>query len=552
MAATESSPWRVTAMAAAALLAVVAVAAGTAGARAQQEGSDDGSPGGPVAGSVQQAYEPITAVEAAAMEQPANTEVALPDGVERLQLQAVKVGREAAEPTIGVDAAGNAFFAAGTFDGAASPVVPRTEVLRSTDGGVTWESVQPDLPARAESEPPVTLDPYVYVDDVTGRVFNLELYVGCSYLLYSDDLGETWSRNPAACGEFANDHQTIVAGPRPAGSNVPPTGLYHDRYVYYCFNRIIDANCGRSVDGGATFQPTAQPAFFGYDPELQQLCGGLHGHIATDPDGRLLVPKGHCGNPWIAVSEDAGDSWTRTKVSDVSAGDTHLSVRSDSAGNLYFTWFDADKRLPYLAVSTDHGATWSEPLMIAPPGVTEVNFPVLEAGDPGHVVVNFPGATDPDRDGDTRPWSQYVAVSTDVLEAVDDDPSTTPLFQSATANDADDPAVDGDSIDPIHRGDCTGRCAGLWDFQEVVVAPSGQAWAAAADDCVKLCEFAAAPNSKTVGDGIAIRQIGGPSLLSSHCAFDEAGLLDNFVQARCRTTSESGIREEESRPAMSK
>ncbi len=460
-------------------------------------------PGGvPVAGSVQNVYRAITrtdfdAAVAADGAAPSTTDIPVPEGSEPLTLQATRVGREAAEPTLGVTSDGTAFFAAGTFDGAAV-VAPRTEVKRSTDGGLTWETVTPALPDRLKSEPPVTLDPMVYVDEATDRVFNLELYVGCSYLLFSDDNADSWNRAPAACGDYVNDHQTIIAGAIPPDAAVP-VSTYQDRWVYYCFNRVIDANCGRSIDGGQTWSPTATPAYVGFDPDNGGLCGGLHGHIATDPEGRLFVPKGHCNKPFVSMSSDGGDTWTRTQVSDISAASTHLSVAADAAGNVYFLWWDATYRRPWLSVSTDHGATWGEPLMISPPGVTEVNFPVLVAGDEGRLAINFPGTTSTDPTDTTRPWNEYVVVVTDAHTA-------DPVFYSATAND---PATD-----VFHRGDCNGRCAGLWDFVDVVIAPgTGEAWAAAADACIRNCDEKPA-SDKQVGDGVAIRQIGGPRLLT--------------------------------------
>lgn len=496
-------------LAAVVLLGTVGFDVGTAETEVFTSSAEAGS----VEGSVQDAYHPIrqTAFEAGTANTSRLSDLA--EGTELLELQAVRVGREAAEPTIGVDIDGNAFFAAGTFDGV-GVVVPRTEVLRSTDGGVTWESVQPTLPGSLRSEPPITLDPMVYVDAATGRVFNLELYAGCSYLLISDDDADSWTRSPLSCGNFVNDHQTIISGPRPVNANLPEAAeTYNGRWLYYCFNRVADANCGRSLDGGLTWSPTPEPAFFGFDPDAGGLCGGLHGHIATDPDGRLLLPKGHCGTPWIAVSEDGGDSWIRTQVSEISARDIHLSITADDAGNLYFLWWD-DDGVPWLSVSRDHGATWEEPFMIAPPGVLEVNFPVIEAGDEGHIAINFPGTTET---GDTRAWNQYVVVSENAH-------TETPLFLSATAND---PATD-----PIHRGACAGRCAGLWDFQDVVIAPNGEAWAAAADDCVLACDRGA--NSlKTVGDGVAIRQIAGPRLRSGWCETPASVVPDGTSEQRC-------------------
>ena len=224
---------------------------------------------------------------------------------------------------------------------------------------------------------------------------------------------------------------------------------------------------------------TARPgtAFAGFDPQAGGLCGGLHGHGDTDSEGRVFIPKGHCGYPWVSISEDGGETWRKTEgrtlpgiqVSDtIGAAATHLAVATDAADNVYMTWWDAAGRLPYLSISRDHGTTLSDPLMIAPPGVAEVNFPVIEAGDEGKIAINFPGTTVDDMEDKKRPWNQYIVASTNALAA-------NPLFVSTTANPVDD---------PIHRGDCLQRCAGMFDFLDIQISPhDGDIWATATNTC---------------------------------------------------------------------
>ncbi len=417
-----------------------------------------------------------------------------------LVLSATKIGRKASEPTIGVMPDGRAFITASDFDGL-SPATPRTLIYSSTDGNASWHNVSALV--AGQPTPPTTLDPYLFVDPDTGRVYNDDLTVGCSYLQWTDDGGKTWSRgNPLACEAPVDDHQTLVTGHPIAG--LTTTG--YPKIVYYCVNKVGDAQCARSLDGGTVFTPTGQPAFVGYEQPTDAnggasgLCGGLHGHIATDPTGRLMLPKGHCSRPMLAISEDGGANWRQVLVNRMLTASSQTAVASDSKGNLYYTWIGKDDLLPYLAVSRDHGRSWGPALLIAPPGVAAVNFPSIDASDPGHIAISFPGTTDRQTSA-ARPWNYYVTVTTDALAG-------RPTFHSATANPVKD---------PVHRGPCLGRCAGMFDFLDLVIAPrSGEVWAALSDTCTSVaCVSAEGPGlskaeAASDAQGIAIRMLSGP------------------------------------------
>jgi hypothetical protein len=439
----------------------------------------------------------------------------------RLELQSAPIGTQAGEPMIGVTRRGVAFVDGGSLT-VDTPVVEggfTPDVRRSTDDGRHWTSVQPRLPSGT-AEPPSSLDPYLYVDPATDRVFSLNLYVGCSYLSYSDDLGRSWQTNPVACGVPVDDHPTIAAGRPPAG--VATSG--YPNVLYYCVNQSIQTACGRSLDGGKTVTPlTALPfdAFSG--------CGGLMGQVVTDKSGRVLLPTGGCGYPALAISQDGGMSWKTEIVSTMPVASTQTAVAADNAGNLYYVWWDQAHQLPYLSRSTDHGKTWSAPLMIAPPGVRHVNFPAIAAGKRGSIAIVFPGTThDPPAppatslndpihfifgppNNDFRPWNYYVVTSTNAL-------SRNPLFVASTGNDPSD---------PINRGTCgdaTGRCGLMFDFLDVQIDSYGAVWGTAVDtcthsqgrsgvDCVKRTK--ATPDGNTGSDsnvGVVVKQIGGARL----------------------------------------
>ncbi len=53
-----------------------------------------------------------------------------------------------------------------------------------------------------------------------------------------------------------------------------------------------------------------------------------------------------------------------------------VAVAADEAGNLFASWISIDD-MPWMAYSRDQGDTWSEPMMVAPPGVNETGFPTI-------------------------------------------------------------------------------------------------------------------------------------------------------------------------------
>lgn len=433
------------------------------------------------------------------------------------------VGRQAAEPTVVINANNTAFYAAGAFDFPTSNApqrLARTVVMRSRDKGVTWQPVAGfALSAESLDEPPFTLDPMMHLDPdagttdpITGRkrgrVYSVDLNAACgAQTVFSDDEGANWSYSPVfGCAQPVNDHHTIItARPQPPGASGLTT-LGYPNLLYFCFNRVVDSSCNISRDGGLTSQPTS-PAFLGADPQQAgAACGGLTGHLAADSEGRIFLPKGHCGLPWVARSDDGGTTWSRVRIAGHTPMDDHeVSLAVDTADNIYAVWQDRTFRLPFLSVSRDHGQTWSTPLVFAPPGVHEVNFPTIVAGDPGRIAVLFPGSESADWDDATRPWNIYIVVSVSALDA-------DPVFTWTTANDRSD---------PVHRGGCgPGRCdaedgASMFDFLDIQVSPAdGMFWGTASDTCVGECITDPGAQKLRPGQGVAIRQIKGPSLFA--------------------------------------
>jgi hypothetical protein len=440
----------------------------------------------------------------------------------------VYTGWQAGEPTIGVDRHGRPYVAAGdwhhigktTLDqwptistqfGSANTQERTTKFLTSADDGRSWQVDQAPLVAGRGDGHPWFFDPYLYVDKDSGRVFEGTLTdAGGSYFDFTDDAGRSWTRASMYVPGI-NDHETVFAGRVPTGSGLTVTDKHFGKVAYYCVNQLLDAACARSLDGGRTFRPTGG---IGYQPTTEDrshgisTCEGLTGHGQADPDGRIFLPW-PCNGPWIGISADAGATWQQVRVdpgSDIGtsprAGTTSVAV--DAAGNLYYVWWDDVYFLPYLAISHDHGRTWSQPRMIAPPGVGEVNFTAIDVGGPGRIAVNFVGTTDPDQTHPDRPWNHYTVLSLNALSA-------NPTFLATVTNP-------GGADDPIHRGMCQGACAGMLDYlDEPVVAPDleGTVWAAAVDTCTAT-NGCAAPSGTgaeaTDQQGVVIRQVSGPWL----------------------------------------
>ena len=422
------------------------------------------------------------------------------------------IGTHALEPTLGIDKDGDIFYAAAGFDNAVGE--PWTLVMHSKDEGKTWKDTSPRV--LDQHEMAISLDPYVYVDETTGRVFTIDLTLACSYMSFSDDKGASWVTNPMSCSQPVNDHQTLFAGP-PVTS--PTVG--YPNILYYCWNDVGSSSCAKSLDGGLSFQRTGAPAFTGYDTNGSQdpgfydvngFCGGLHGHGAVAPDGTVYIPREYCGKVMVAISHDEGLTWEDVKVTDMRSpsqpveGAPHPSVTVDSKGNVYMMWIGQQDRMPYMATSTDGGEHWSKPFMVAPPGVNEANLPQIDVRSPGKVALVYYGSTNspyhscaPDKCRNDlwkdATWNGYITVSANAL-------SKNPLFYTGTVNDPKDPLI---------RQQCgPGRCQAAYDFIDVEISPDGEAYGAFVDGCMSDCTAKQPDGDKY--EGLFAKLVGGPSL----------------------------------------
>ena len=407
------------------------------------------------------------------------------------------VGADAIEPTLGINKKGDVFYTAAAGTNA-------VDVFRSSDKGESWENVSPAI-AGAVKTHRLTLDPYIFVSEPTGRIYNIDLTVACSYLSFSDDNGKTWTDNPLACGRPVNDHQTLFSGP-PA---ISPPNPVHAENVYYCWNDFgTGTSCSKSVDGGISWVSTGSRPFEGVNTEGQDadVCGGFNGHGVVDRKGTIYLPKEYCGQPWLGISHDEGLTWERVQVAsnttEFLGSDTSIAV--DAKGNLYYT-YESTKQMLYLVTSTDGGKKWSKPMMVAAPKVNEVTLPTIDVGDPGKIAIAYMGSTnspfkkcDPEcsnEDYTKTKWNGYITSTVDAL-------GKNPTFYSTAVNPISDPIYQG-------RCDFSNRCSPILDFIDIEISPDGTAYGAFVDACLVGCKASGAVDGSA---GIVGRAVGGPRL----------------------------------------
>lgn len=397
------------------------------------------------------------------------------------------LGADAGEPSIGVDRqTGAVLFLAGLqtlkvgFDGA---------------GNATWTDVSGPLTGVT------TLDPILATDAGTGRTFVSQLLGATTAMEYTSNDGASWT--PSLLGVTPGiDHQTLGAGPYPksgVGALYKLANVVYPNAVYYCSQGLVDALCLRSDNGGLSFGPPV-PVY-----TLLQ-CGGLHGHVKVAPDGTVYLPNKDCSpGQAVAVSTNAGTSWTIRNIPGTTTGTLDPAVGLGSDGTLYVALIDGDGK-PKVAVSTNAGTSFSAPVDLgALAGVTSAVFPTAVAGDGDRAAVGFLGTSTPGNyEALDFPgvWYAYIAVTYDR--------GKTWTVSNVTPND------------PVQReggicvsGTTCGANRNLLDFNDMVIDAQGRVLMGYADGCTGACATGGAFSRSALAT--IARQSSGLGLLS---AFD--------------------------------
>jgi hypothetical protein len=241
------------------------------------------------------------------------------------------------------------------------------------------------------------------------------------------------------------------------------------------------------LDGGITFVPAGGLSFSGFN-EAGDYCGGLHGHGFGGSDGSIYIPKVQCGEPMLAISHDEGATWEQRLVTKMPGAGHDASVATDDAGNIYYG-FIARNLHPYLVTSRDDGKTWSKPMMIGSPGVAEASLPSLDVSAEGEVVFAYMGSENPDRShSNNQTWNGYLTRIRDPL-------APSPLLTSVQVNPDSDPL--------LHGACAQTKCGAEYDFIDVVLDRSGDAWGVFVDGCVRVC--VSTPISNDAAEGLVAR-----------------------------------------------
>lgn len=381
-----------------------------------------------------------------------------------------------------------------TFLTALEPAGPYTNVLRSADGGLTWEDVTPPsldhlaLDERRHSALLAHEDGQAVTFGVSFSPRQISIEQGpalsandalCTMLLTSRDDGATWSDPVRSCGEDDRDSTFRLAELRGA---IIACGLV----------ALGDVVCRTPTDGPWM---RATPVLGNPRPPRpaatvsERACDDPLAFPATAPGGALLLAWAPCGRVHAATLAGDATAWRVTEIGATSLGFTDeyrprllsVAAASDDAGTLYVAWIDKTGA-PALAWSRDVGATWSEPLSLASDAFTAADRPALVAGGAGRVVLAYLATDHPG--GYQNPLPTEADVDGAWAGA------TWRLHADAILHaDGPAPIVRHDIVgDPVARGAC-GRtpCGGIGGSLHAVRDADGTAWVAFADACTESC-----------------------------------------------------------------
>jgi hypothetical protein len=386
-----------------------------------------------------------------------------PDGLPAGNLTVARSKEYGGEPTL-----------AWTKDGRI--VAASTKVLRLEADRSTFTDVSPPVD-KALSQ---SLDPFLYGDPVTGRIYVTQLD-SCMRLSWTDDAGSTWTTNPEVCGGPDQHHQKVATGPSP----VPGARAVHIATMnlasWLASDDVVIFH-SQSLDGGLAWTDA---------PAMAKQTAGMEaravGNIAGLDDGTIAIVAYLCDRfvdaayNGVAVgrSTDLGATWAWTKVAQGGGRCEGIDPGLATDGKrLWVAWED-------LSLGSGH-VFWQEVLpngLSGPAAIPTGNLGSMvftdAAASPTRLVAAFLGTADtaigPTQAPGWALWYPYLA-SLDL---------TRPDATWQVVRIQDDPVQAG----PICMDGpmCLDGARNLLDFIDVQLDPHGRAAVAYADGCEGDC-----------------------------------------------------------------
>ncbi|HEV8316138.1 MAG TPA: hypothetical protein VGQ10_01935, partial [Vicinamibacterales bacterium] len=197
-----------------------------------------------------------------------------------------------------------------------------------------------------------------------------------------------------------------------------------------------------------------------------------------------------------------------------------VRVALDTSGNVYLTWAEPADDSIKLAVSQDHGTTWSTPATVSAPG-TKNFFSAVTAGSAGRTALAWYTTTNPaPLAQNSGPWFIAFAQSLNALKSAPAFTLTIATPHTVHINPVCLQGLNCTAVQPSDRN--------LGDFMSIAIDSRGAAFIAYDDNANNLFDpvqtsTAGAPNVHIV------RQVAGPSLLATVGQLGKSGAYPTGV-----------------------